>query len=127
MIVVLTQPVSQAAQREQELTELATRLGQLERSHALAREELAITEPLAKNRVVSRVQLLRLQREVNDLAGELEATRLAVPRVEAALREATRRIEERQLSFRAEAQRELNAVQAEAAALQPVITAEAAQ
>jgi membrane fusion protein, adhesin transport system len=116
---------SQAAQREQELTELATRLGQLERSHALALQELAITEPLATNRVVSKVQLLRLQREVNDLAGGLEATRLAVPRVEAALREATRRIEERQLSFRAEAQRELNAVQAEAAALQEVITAEA--
>ena len=92
---------SQAAQREQELTELATRLGQLERSHALALEELEITEPLAASRVVSRVQLLRLEREVNDLAGELEATRLAVPRVEAALREATRRIDERQLSFRA--------------------------
>ena len=116
---------SQAAQREQELTELATRLGQLERSHALALEELEITEPLAASRVVSRVQLLRLEREVNDLAGELEATRLAVPRVEAALREATRRIDERQLSFRAEAQRELTAVQAEAAALQEVITAEA--
>ena len=116
---------SQAAQREQELTELATRLGQLERSHALALEELEITEPLAASRVVSRVQLLRLEREVNDLAGELEATRLAVPRVEAALREATRRIDERQLSFRAEAQRELNAVQAEGAALQEVITAEA--
>jgi membrane fusion protein, adhesin transport system len=116
---------SQAAQREQERTELATRLDQLERSHALAREELAITEPLATSRVVSRVQLLRLQREVNDLAGELEATRLAMPRIEAALREATRRIEERQLSFRAEAQRELTAVQAEAAALQEEITAEA--
>ena len=116
---------SQAAQREQELTELATRLGQLERSHALALEELEITEPLAASRVVSRVQLLRLEREVNDLAGELEATRLAVPRVEVALREATRRIDERQLSFRAEAQRELTAVQSEAAALQEVITAEA--
>jgi membrane fusion protein, adhesin transport system len=116
---------SQAAQREQELTELATRLGQLERSHALALEELEITRPLAANRVVSRVQLLRLEREVNDLAGELEATRLALPRVEAALREATRRIDERQLGFRAEAQRELTAVQAEAAALQEVITAEA--
>jgi adhesin transport system membrane fusion protein len=116
---------SQAAQREQERTELATRLDQLARSHALGLEELAITEPLATSRVVSRVQLLRLQREVNDLAGELEATRLAVPRVEAALREASRRIEERQLSFRAETQRELNAVQAEAAALQEVITAEA--
>jgi adhesin transport system membrane fusion protein len=116
---------SQAAQREQEQTELATRQGQLERSHALAREELAITEPLATSRVVSKVQLLRLQREVNDLAGALEAARLAMPRVEAALREATRRIEERQLSFRAEAQRELTAVRAEAAALLEEITAEA--
>jgi adhesin transport system membrane fusion protein len=116
---------SQALQREQELAELATRLGQLERSHAFALEELEITEPLATSRVVSKVQLLRLQREVSDLAGELEATRLVVPRVETALREAKRRIEERQLSFRAEAQRELNAVQAEAAALHEVITAEA--
>ncbi|MGH6902157.1 MAG: HlyD family type I secretion periplasmic adaptor subunit [Geminicoccaceae bacterium] len=116
---------SQAAQREQELVELATRLDQLERSHALAGEELEITEPLATSRVVSKVQLLRLQREVNDLAGELETTRLAVPRVEAALREANRRIEERELSFRAETQRELNAVQAEAAALAEVIAAAA--
>jgi membrane fusion protein, adhesin transport system len=116
---------SQAAQREQERRELATRLDQLERSHALAVEELEITAPLAASRVISQVQLLRLQREVNDLAGELEATRLAAPRVEAALREANRRIEERALSFRAEAQRELNAVQAEAAALAEVIAAEA--
>jgi membrane fusion protein, adhesin transport system len=115
----------QASQREQELSELATRLDQLSRSHALALEELKITEPLAASRVVSKVQLLRLQREVSDLAGELEATRLAEPRVEAALREAKRRIEERQLNFRAEAQRELNAVQAEAAALHEVITGEA--
>ena len=64
---------------------------------------------------------------MNDLAGELEATRLAVPRAETALREARRRIEERQLSFRAEAQRELNAIQAEATALHEVITAAADQ
>jgi adhesin transport system membrane fusion protein len=74
--------------------------------------------------VVSKVQLLRLQREVSDLAGDLEATRLAGTRVETALREAKRRIEERQLGFRADSQRELNAVQAEAAALHEVITAE---
>ena len=115
----------QALQREQELSELGTRLDQLKRSHALALEELKITEPLAANRVVSKVQLLRLQREVSDLAGELEATKVAGPRIETALREAKRRIEERQLGFRADAQRELNAVQAEAAALHEVITAEA--
>lgn len=114
---------SQAEQREQELAELDTRLGQLERSLAFAQEELEITEPLAASHVVSRVQLLRLERQVSDLRGELDTTRLAVPRVEAALREASRRIEERHLSFRAQAQRELTAVQAEAAALEETIAA----
>jgi membrane fusion protein, adhesin transport system len=118
---------AQAEQREQELAELQTRLGQLVRSHALASEELGITEPLAAQRVVSRIDLLRLQRQVNDLSGELEATRLSIPRIETALREARRRIEERSQSFRAEAQRELNAVQAEATALAAVITAAADQ
>ncbi len=116
---------SQAEQREHELAELGTRLGQLERSHQFAIEELKITEPLAVKRVVPRIELLRLQRQLNDLAGELDTTRLAVPRVESGLRGARRRIEERTLSFRAEAQRELNAVEAEAAVLAEAITAEA--
>lgn len=115
----------QAEQREQELAELRTRLAQLTRSHALAAEELKITEPLAASRVVPRIELLRLQRQVNDLEGEMETTRLAVPRIEAALREAHRRIEERVLSFRAQAQRELTTVQGEASALAEGVTAAA--
>jgi adhesin transport system membrane fusion protein len=116
---------SQAAQREQELAELENSITQLERSAQLASEELAITQPLAATRVISKVDLLRLQREVNDLEGELGAARLAIPRVKMALREAGRRVEERTLSFRAEAQRELNAVQSEAAALEETLAAEA--
>jgi adhesin transport system membrane fusion protein len=118
---------SQATQRRQELAELDTRLGQLARSLALATQELDINRPLAERRVVSKIELLQLEREVNDLAGELESTRLAVPRIEAALQEAERRIDERRLNFRAEAQRELTAVQAEATALAEAITAAADQ
>jgi adhesin transport system membrane fusion protein len=116
---------SQAAQREQELAELEHQITQLQRSAELASQELAITEPLAATRIVSKVGLLQLQREVNDLRGELEAARLAVPRAQMALIEARRRIEEKTLSFRAEAQRELNAVQSEAAALEETLAAEA--
>ena len=116
---------SQAEQRTQELAEQQTRLAQLTRSRDLAGQELAITEPLAASHVVAKLELLRQQREVNDLQGELDATRLAVPRLEAALGEANRRIEERQLNFRADAQRELNTAQAEATALAEVITAAA--
>jgi adhesin transport system membrane fusion protein len=115
---------SQAVQRHQELAELQQRLAQLEGSHALAQQELEITEPLAAKHIVSRIDLLRLKREVNDLAGELETTRLGMDRVKAASEEADRRIEEKSLSFRADAQRELTAVQAEAAALEEKIAAD---
>jgi adhesin transport system membrane fusion protein len=118
---------SQAEQREQELTELKTRIEQLARSQALARQELDITAPLAASRVVAKTDFLHLQRQVNDLDGELESARLSVPRVEAAVREAQRRLEERQLNFRAEAQRELATVQPEATALAEVIAAAADQ
>ncbi len=113
----------QAEQREQELAELRHRIGQLERSHALAAEELRVTEPLARRQIVAKTDLLRLQREVNDLSGELEATRLAVPRVESALREANRRIEEAFLNFRTQALRELNTLRTELAAVRERITA----
>jgi membrane fusion protein, adhesin transport system len=116
---------SQAEQRKQELAEQQTRLAQLTRSRDLASQELAITEPLAASHVVAKLELLRQQRQVNDLQGELDATRLTVPRLEAALGEANRRIEERRLNFRADAQRELNTAQAEATALAEVITAAA--
>jgi adhesin transport system membrane fusion protein len=115
---------NQAQQREQEVAELKQKLGQLERSAKFAADELEITEPLAARRVVPKLDLLRLQREVNDLQGELESTRLALPRVELALREANRRIEERILGFRAEAQRELNTLQAEAGGLAELLEAD---
>jgi membrane fusion protein, adhesin transport system len=113
----------QAEQREQELAELRSADAQLERSWRLAAEELRITEPLAQQRVVPRIQLLQLQRQVNDLRGELDQTRLKIPRVESALREANKRIEESVLRFRSEALRELSALQAELAGLREVVGA----
>lgn len=116
---------NQAHQRDQEVAELENKLKQLARSAKLAQDELKITEPLAAKRVVSKVDLLRLQRQVNDLDGELEGSRLALPRVKLAQSEAHRRIEERFLNFRAEVQRELNTVQTEASSLAEIITADA--
>lgn len=113
-----------ANQRDQEVAELETRLTQLERSYELAADELEITEPLAAKRVVSKVDLLQLKRQVNDLQGALESARLSLPRLELAQREAHRRIEERFLNFQAEVQRELTTVQTEAAALAEVVAAD---
>ena len=75
---------SQVIQREQELAELKTKLNQYDRSYRLASEELQLIAPHAKTGVVSKSDFLQKQREVNDLKGQFEQTRLAVPRVEVA-------------------------------------------
>ena len=97
----------QVEQKEQEQRELQNRLEQQQRSYQLAVKELEITAPLEKEGAVSKVELLRLERQVNDLKGDMDAARLALPRVEAALQEANRRIEERVLKFRSDALAEL--------------------
>jgi adhesin transport system membrane fusion protein len=114
----------QVDQRRQEATELQGKRGQLQRSVALAVEELKITEPMLATGGVSKVELLRLQREVNDLRGQLEATDLAIPRAQTALAEAQRRVEERAASIRRETLTEATRRRAEAGALAETLTAE---
>ncbi|MEK0081880.1 HlyD family type I secretion periplasmic adaptor subunit [Benzoatithermus flavus] len=114
----------QAEQRQQELVELKSRLVQTERSFALASQELDLMQSVGGGqRVVPKGDLLRLQRQVSDLKGELEQARLAIPRAETALREAGKRIENATSTFRSDAQRELNAIEAEMAGLKEVVTA----
>lgn len=108
----------QAAQRRQELAELRGKIEQARSSLSLLQEEISITRPLVQNGVVPKINLLRLEREANDLQGEIKASQLAIPRAEAALREATERIEEKFLAFRSEAQTELNQARGELAAIE---------
>ncbi|MEZ5825541.1 MAG: HlyD family type I secretion periplasmic adaptor subunit [Geminicoccaceae bacterium] len=114
---------SQVSQREQELAELKTKLNQYDRSYKLAAEELQLIAPHAKTGVVSKSDFLQKQREVNDLKGQLEQTRLAVPRVESSLRESHQRIESAFSTFRSEAQRDLSMRRAELAGIREIIVA----
>ena len=98
----------QAEQREQELQEVQLRARQLETSLDLARQELAINAPLAERGIVPKTEILSLRRQINDLEGEMEGALLAVPRIEAAIREANERIQEYFLSARSERLTDLN-------------------
>jgi adhesin transport system membrane fusion protein len=97
----------QAAQRNQELTELKSKLQHLQESVSLSKQEIAINKPLVANGVVSKVDEIKLERQLNDLNGDMQAAALGIPRVEAAVREANQRIEEKYLSFRSDAQKDL--------------------
>ena len=97
----------QVTQKEQEINELVKRREQASRSYALSKEELDLTIPLEAEGVVSKVDILRLKRDVNDRLGEKEATELAVIRGESALDEAKKRANEKVLQFKNEALTEL--------------------
>ena len=105
--------IQQVAQKRQELSELQARHEQLQRSYALLDSELQMTRPLADSGAISQVELLRLEREANDFAGELKGAELAMPRVESALTEAKEKLANAELAFRREAQQELSEVSLE--------------
>jgi len=104
---------AQASQRSQEIAEMESRRKQLRRSLELAREELEITAPLVRNGVVPRVDLLRIERQVADLEGEISTIALSIPRLRSAATEAEQRIEEVRLSAKSESANELNRARAE--------------
>lgn len=113
----------QVNQRTQELAELRSRLEHLQRSIELLRQEVQISAPLVEKGVVPRIEYLRLQRQINDMVGESNSVKISIPRAESALREANRRIEERFLTFRSEAQKELTQRRTELATLSESIIA----
>ncbi|NNG02601.1 MAG: HlyD family type I secretion periplasmic adaptor subunit [Inquilinus sp.] len=113
----------QIEQRLQELEELRVNETQFDTGLSLAREELAIYEPLALTGVVAEVEVLRLRREVNDLQGRLQAVRRSIPRVESAIQEARDRRAEAGTAFRSQAQAELNQRRAELAVIEQSLRA----
>ncbi len=107
----------QEVQKRQELRELRARLSGLRANQKLLRSELEMTRPLVAKGAVSEVEVLRLERKAIEVRTEIDATRLAVPRVEASLEEIGSRIESVEVAFRNKAREELNAVASELAGM----------
>jgi adhesin transport system membrane fusion protein len=103
----------QIDQRTQELKEKRTRLEQINISLQLLDKELTMSRPLVKQGAMSEVELLRLERQANDLKGELDSTRITIPKLDAAVAEARQRLEGYVAKFRSDALGELNQVRAE--------------
>ena len=104
---------NQSDQRAQELAEKRARVTQLTESYRLVNEEVILTRPMAAQKVISDVEMLRLERQATDIKGELEASRLAIPRLEASLQEAKNKVEGARAKFRSDAAAELSQARAE--------------
>jgi len=101
----------QVKQKQQDLVEIQARVRNLRESYRFADKELEITRPLAEEGVVPRIELLKLQRQVNDTRRELTSSELKIPVMQSAIREAMlSRIDAAQ-KFRSEQQEKLNQAQ----------------
>ncbi|HEU4460598.1 MAG TPA: HlyD family type I secretion periplasmic adaptor subunit [Methylibium sp.] len=97
----------QLMQREQEMNEARARRSTAQNALELAQQELAKTKPLLATGAVSEVDILRLERDVSKLRGDVEQTGAQIARVAAAIGEAQRKITETEIAFRNEARKEL--------------------
>jgi membrane fusion protein, adhesin transport system len=95
-------------QRQQELNETLARREQAARGLDLVSQELAATKPLVKSGAVSEVDILRLERDVARLRGEREQATAQSARVQAAIAESNRKIQEVELNFQNKLRGELS-------------------
>ncbi|MCY1416266.1 Type I secretion system membrane fusion protein PrsE [compost metagenome] len=98
----------QLRQKTQELAEFRSKQEQYRSSLGLIQQELNMSTPLVGTGAISPVEILRLKRSAVEVRGSMDATRLAIPRAEAAINEIKSKIDESELVFRSEAAKELN-------------------
>ncbi|WP_025113449.1 HlyD family type I secretion periplasmic adaptor subunit [Pseudomonas sp. H1h] len=98
----------QLIQRQQELREFSSKQAQYRQQLGLQRQEINMSEPLVAQGAVSPVEVLRLKRAEVETRGQLDATTLAIPRAESAIKEVQRKIDETRGKFRSDALTQLN-------------------
>lgn len=100
-------------QRLQELKELKSRLSYLQSNHALLKKEVDMTRSMVSKGAASEMDLLRSQRQLMELAGQIADARIAIPKVNATLEAAAHRIEEEKSNQRTAILQELNTIRTE--------------
>ena len=105
--------VQQIEQRKQEYKEAQARIRTLKKSLEYVTEEIAMTAPMVREGVKSKVDFLKLKREANGIQNDIEAASLSLPRLKYAIEEYREKRKEAKQLFINTARKELNEVTAE--------------
>ena len=89
----------QLEQRDEELVEAIAREAQAARSLELTSQELRMTRPMVGSGAVSEVEILRLEREENQLFGERKQAAAQINRLESAIQEGRRKLDTVDVEF----------------------------
>jgi adhesin transport system membrane fusion protein len=114
----------QLAEKQQEIAGLQEKEQSLSRSLDLAKQEQDITAPLVASGAASKLDLVKLERDVSDMQGQLDDVKVSIPQAEAARDEARNSVVEKTATFHSDAQAELNKHTAELAALSQQVFAQ---
>ncbi|MCK4503818.1 MAG: HlyD family type I secretion periplasmic adaptor subunit, partial [Desulfuromonadales bacterium] len=113
----------QLLQRQQEITEMVGREKQLLRSLANAQQQIDIVKPLHEKGLYPEVDYLRVERDLINLQGEVNALQLGFPRAQQVVKEMEQKTIQQKKLFRTLALDELNQKRAELKSLQEAIAA----
>lgn len=97
----------QLLQKEQERLEATAQRAKLASSLELINRELAMTRKLAKSGAIPEIELIRLERQVGDLEGELSVLEATLPRADFAIEEAREKLASNRSIFVASAREDL--------------------
>jgi membrane fusion protein, adhesin transport system len=112
----------QARQRESDIRQLQSRRAALGADLRISRERLDISKDLVRDQLTSRLEHLQLQREVEQLNGELATIEPAIARAMSALTEYAQRERDETLKFRRDAQEQMGKAEQEVARNRELMT-----
>jgi len=97
---------SQLNQKRQELKEIRAKKEQLEKNLELVQLQRKTIKNLVQSGAKSKVELINIEREYQQLKGDLKSAELSMPRSRYAINEANNKISEKIRAFRSEASKE---------------------
>lgn len=97
----------QLSQRKNDLKDAYKNLKITENNFALIQKEMKIKMPLVEERIISKVELLDLQRKKNDVDAELKTLKGSIPTLKSSIKEIERSIDETKEDYRSKAKDEL--------------------
>lgn len=98
----------QSKQEESNLKDAKTKIKHLEKSKSLLSQELRMLEPLVQKGIRAKVDLLRLQKELNEVEQRLDSTKESMPRIRSTIKEIKSKKLEAKSEFKSKAKEELN-------------------
>ncbi|MDD9901770.1 MAG: HlyD family type I secretion periplasmic adaptor subunit [Alphaproteobacteria bacterium] len=108
---------SEVREVEANISEVKASIAKFSKSRSLLKEELAITSRLVAQKAVPEIDKLRLERELNEVSGNLQTAVKSRDSLQARLSAARKKKEEKEASFKSQALGELNEVESRIASI----------